>query len=290
MGISTCSGFRLCLSMGLVVLFWAGPARAEEPPDPCGASRADAQSLANAGLRIYREAQALPEGLDRVRALERAVRCYQLAQQASKRGAEKLNHPLGLAFEKLGRDVEAVEAFERFLQTVPEIERRPGVTKQIQDKLKVLRRGLGQIAVETVAGLPVRVDERRVGSSPLGRLVVVAPGSHVVTVGDEGRGTLGTEVQVHAGEVRRVDLTAWRPRSEAAPLPAQAVPAQAVPAQAMTATVPVSTPRKTPVYKRWWFWGTVGLVVAGAVTGAVVGTTFNGEGKADTGTVYPVRF
>ena len=33
-----------------------------------------------------------------------------------------------------------------------------------------------------------------------------------------------------------------------------------------------------PIYKQWWFWTAVGAVVAGGVTGLVVGLTMEDEG------------
>jgi len=40
--------------------------------------------------------------------------------------------------------------------------------------------------------------------------------------------------------------------------------------------VRASAPSKTPVYKKWWLWTIVGVVVAGAVVGGVVGATHTG--------------
>jgi hypothetical protein len=101
------------------------------------------------------------------------------------------------------------------LADVPEDRRNVGVTKQITDKLNVLKRRVAQLDIDTVAGLSVRVDEKEVGKAPLGRLVTVTPGTHIVIVGNAELGTLGAEVAVLAGQVRRVDLTAWHPRGVA---------------------------------------------------------------------------
>jgi hypothetical protein len=253
-----------------------GLARAQAP-DPCGPGERDAQRLAQEGLRLYKDAGALADPGERTKGYERALRCYQAVLRV---GANPvlIYHPLGLVYEKLERHVEAVEALERFLREVPEAERRVGVTKQIDDKLRDLAGRVARLDVDTVAGLEVRVDQRLVGKAPLGRLVVVLPGTHSVVVGDAERGTLGAQAVARPGEVHRVELGAWRPRDQ------QAAPVASV-AQVRTGA-PASAAR--PIYKRWWFWGAIGLVAAGVTTAAVVGTR-PWEPKSESG-VFDVRF
>lgn len=182
------------------------------PVDRCDAAQMDPQELAERGFQIYQEAVRLEEERQRVRELERSVQCYMVAMDNASAGAAKVYHPLGLALEKLGRYPEAVDAFERFLALVPEKERKAGVTKQITDKIATLRQQVAALAIDTVPGLTVRIDEKVVGKAPLGRLLSVIPGSHAVVVGDPETGTLGTQVLAQAGQVHRVDLTGWRPR------------------------------------------------------------------------------
>ncbi len=202
--------FLVLLVLGLV----SGPAlaRKEGGAEPCGPEVKDPQRLAEGGLRLYKEAASTSDPTEQAREYERALRCFTAAMQGSRGAASKLYHPLGLVYEKLDRDVEAVEAYERFLADVPEDRRKVGVTKQISDKLKVLKRRVAQLDIDTVSGLDVRVDEKDLGKAPLKRLVVVAPGTHIVTVGNSDVGTQGAEVAVVAGQVRRVDLTGWHPR------------------------------------------------------------------------------
>jgi len=66
---------------------------------------------------------------------------------------------------------------------------------------------------------------------------------------------------------------------EARPAPAAPAPAVAAPAPppAATASAPAPAPAKsTPVYKKWWLWTIVGVVVAGAAVGLGVGLTAGG--------------
>lgn len=205
------------LLAGLLLLCGAGAAagapKETHGADPCSPQVRDPQKLAEAGLAMYRAAAALHDPALRVKEYERALRCYRAAMDSSKGQAAKLYHPLGLVLEKLDRPVEAAEAFKLFLERVPEGERHVGVTKQIDDKLAALRRQVAELDIETVPGLEVRVDQRLVGKAPLGRLVVVTPGSHAIVVGDPATGTAGADVRVDAGQVRQVDLTGWRARS-----------------------------------------------------------------------------
>jgi hypothetical protein len=100
-----------------------------------------------------------------------------------------------------------------------------------------------------VPGATLRVDGTTVGELPLKSPgLEVNAGVHGIEVAHEGYRTFRTEVSVTGGgeTIVRADLTAFI-----------AAPAE---------------PRRTPVYRRWWLWTVVGVVVAaGAVTGGVLG-------------------
>jgi tetratricopeptide (TPR) repeat protein len=73
----------------------------------------------------------------------------------------------------------------------------------------------------------------------------------------------------------------------AAPEPAVAAPS---PAPAASVEVVAAPPRKTPVYKKWWLWTTIGVVVAAGVgVGLGVGLTRDRTPSASTdlGTYRP---
>lgn len=79
--------------------------------------------------------------------------------------------------------------------------------------------------------------------------------------------TAGKQIPWQHSSLRSEVYLADVPTAPAAPLrlapPPQAAPVAAVP-RAPAAGRP-------PIYKRWWFWGAVGLVTAGVVVGAAVG-------------------
>lgn len=179
----------------------AAPARAAScaPGDP-------AQQLAETGLQAYRDAVARKDDAARTRGLELAVRCYHLAQNQNPPGRAKLYHPLGLAYDRLGRDAAAATAFAAFLREIPEAERLPGVTAQINLRLAALLSRLGQLDITAPAGAALRVDDQPVGTAPLGHLVPVDPGVHVVHAAGAGLIPRSRSAAVSAGGVATVAL------------------------------------------------------------------------------------
>lgn len=49
----------------------------------------------------------------------------------------------------------------------------------------------------------------------------------------------------------------------------------------ISTTAPIPPPQKTPVYKKWWFWTTIGVVVAGGV-GVGLGLGLSRQGFSST--------
>jgi hypothetical protein len=100
-----------------------------------------------------------------------------------------------------------------------------------------------------VSGAMVTVDGVAFGMVPTDTPVM--PGTHRVHLSHEGYKPADSTAVVAAGETRQLDL---------------------------------SLEAETPVYKKWWFWTGIGLVVAGGVTAAVAYTT---EKSPTKGTIDP---
>jgi tetratricopeptide (TPR) repeat protein len=75
-------------------------------------------------------------------------------------------------------------------------------------------------------------------------------------------------------------------RSEPSRDPAREPSLKAAPASEQAAS-PVAQPASTPVYRRWWLWTVVGVVVVGGVTGGVLAATLPSGTWANSPTVGP---
>jgi tetratricopeptide (TPR) repeat protein len=73
------------------------------------------------------------------------------------------------------------------------------------------------------------------------------------------------------------------------PVTPKPIVTQDEPKPVVVAPTPAPAPRPTPVYKRWWLWTIVGVVVAGAVVGTAVGVTTSSGSWANGPTVGPGR-
>ncbi|HEX4404496.1 MAG TPA: hypothetical protein VH560_06695 [Polyangia bacterium] len=93
--------------------------------------------------------------------------------------------------------------------------------------------------------------------------------------------------ELHAKETAPQPEATPTPAPAAAPTPAPAPPPQlAAPAPEVTlVATPAPPPPATPVYKRWWFWTGVGVIVASAV---VIGVVASSKGPQPySGTLGP---
>jgi hypothetical protein len=123
----------------------------------------------------------------------------------------------------LGRPVEAVEAFERYLRegtTIP-AERRREVEAEIAKQLA----RIGEVTVRTVPqGADVRVDGRLVGKSPLPAPLRLSAGSHSIQALLAGHATQIKEIEVRGRASQelelRLDPFAAAPPVSVAPAPA----------------------------------------------------------------------
>lgn len=170
---------------------------------------------------------------------------------------------LGITEFELRHYVIAVEHLEAALASSV----KPVEGKMRGDTEALLNRAKGYVGVVTLAVAPsaatVLVDGvRRLdpGETSL-RLDV---GDHVLEFRAEGYGTERREINVHGGQSLQLDIQlaslAAASAPEPAPLPAP-TPIDSAPSE------------RVPVYKRWWLWTIVGVVVAGAAAGTAVALT-----------------
>lgn len=153
-------------------------------------AKKQAQALQVEGVRL------LQKGDNRA-ALAKFNEAFALVQ------SPKIMFNMGKAYRALGNDVEALRAFDTFLDEAPYAPKasRADAEREVQ----ALRPKLSYIEVETEdTGSTVRIDGREMGKAPLVRPVVVAPGAHEVKVDKTGMVAETRSVAPIAGQKLRV--------------------------------------------------------------------------------------
>jgi hypothetical protein len=163
---------------------------------PAGARAQDAAAKKKAA-RLVDEGVAKYEAGDYTAALDKFQAAY------SAYASPKIFLNLGEALRKLGRDVEAAEAYSRFLET-PDL--REEKKKIAQEGLAELTPKLGRLRVEAPQpGAKLTLDGKDF-TPPADRPAWVLPGSHSIGAQAPGFVTRTQWVEVHAGEEKRVSL------------------------------------------------------------------------------------
>src|SRR5581483_2888736 len=224
--------------LGLALLLAPALALADPPPpaaDPTGTDVELAKAHFATG-QLYYERGRYP---DAAREFEEA---YRLSNRA------ELLYNMGKSYDGIGDHARAAAAYRRFLNAVTSSPDRPWVTERVQ-ALALL---VGHVTVKcSVAGSLVTVDGQPVGTSPLAETLELNPGGHKLEIAHEGYAT-------------------WRGDVVASPGGELTVNAEQI-SLVKVIRVEVPTEKKVPIYKRWWLWTAVGVViVAGAVTAGVV--------------------
>jgi tetratricopeptide (TPR) repeat protein len=222
------------------------------------AAPADAQTDAQRKARaanLFRRGSALYSEGD----FQGALQMLRAAQQIYP--SQKVELSIGYALEKLGQLPEAAEIFARFLESaLGKADRARAL--EVERKLGRLRASLSRVSLSCrTAGALIEIDGAPVSRTPLKHEIYVRPGRHRLSVTHEGRVLYRQELSLKAGE------SYWGLVDEGG----VTSPTRVV---ASRPTAPVST----PVYKRWWFWVTLGSI---AVTGAVVGAVVPNVGGSD---------
>jgi hypothetical protein len=179
-----CSLWVRCVAVLLMLLF-ASAARAQSDD-----AKKKAQALQVEGVRLLQKG-------DNAGALAKFNDAFALVQ------SPKIMFNMGKAYRGLGNDVEALRAFDTFLDEAPYAPKasRADAEREVQ----ALRPKLSYIEVETEdSGSTVRIDGRDMGKAPLVRPVVVAPGMHEVKLEKAGMLTETRSVAPIAGQKLRV--------------------------------------------------------------------------------------
>jgi len=146
-------------------------------------------------LRDLQEGNRLFDAGDYLAALARFESAY------AKVPSPKLFFNFAQVHRRLGRTVEALDFYERYLAETPDAPAK--LRTEAQQRTADLKKRVATIAIRSAAvGHEVTVDGRSCGVTPLGRAVTVLPGSHQVVVqsGAAGAAPFVQKVEAHAGE------------------------------------------------------------------------------------------
>ena len=161
-------------------------ARAAAEPNDAQA-KARAQGLLSEGTAAYGRG-------DYAAALDKFTAAYKIFP------SPKLWFNIGQANRDLGRPVEAVEAFDRFLRDAGDAP--PETLAEARRSAAELKTKLGQIQVScAVDGTEITVDGKQVGSTPLGEMLWTTPGRHQVAAQHAGFAPAIEDVVVTTGKI-----------------------------------------------------------------------------------------
>jgi len=249
----------------LLVCVAIAPARAQPAPAPANdaPAKARAQCLLSEGTAAYGRG-------DYATALEKFTAAYTIFP------SPKLWFNIGQANRDLGRPVEAVAAFERFLREAGDAP--PETLAEARRSAAELKTKLGQLQVTCATdGAEITVDGKQIGSTPLGEMVWTTPGRHQVAVQHEGFSPAIQDVVVTTGKVATVDF-------ELRTIDLRAANPDELGGNVGGGVAPDAPPVDDPVYRHTWFWIAVGIAVAvGVGVGVVLATRNSGDAPTTLG-------
>jgi predicted secreted protein len=233
------SRLRMMLVLGLLALGARG-----------ASAQTDAAKTA-AQQKMAQGAQLLEQGQP-ADALALFKEAYQQVQNP------RYQYNIGVACQSLGRDAEALQAFQTFIANAQGV--RQEYLDDAQKQIEALR---GRVATVTITsaetGAAVLVDGREAGRTPMAQPLTLDAGEHRFMVRKLSFEPYEKVVTLRRGD--RLELAA-----ELRPMAARNVAPVAPPVSVVTAPREEPPPSE-PIYKRWWLWTAVGAAV---VTGVVV--------------------
>jgi hypothetical protein len=221
-----------------------------------------------------------PPGYDK--AIENALREFDLENYAEARSGFREAHrlfPNARTFRALGMaefELKNYPAALEYLEQALTCAERPLNASQRADTEQLLTRARGYVGRYQLSLRPPSATLLVDGNAPTlraGNLLVLPVGEHSLEADADGHRPLRRSLQVVGGEEESLDLVLL-------PTPVAAAPEE------HRSDTPAPA---TPVYKKWWLWTTIGVVVAaGVATGVVLGMRKSDDGEVsggNTGTV-----
>jgi hypothetical protein len=235
----------------VAVLATVGSARAV-------AQGADAAALAKA--KVAEATQLLDDGKP-AKALQLLQEAYGLVPAASHL------YNIGIAYQALGRDADALETFERFLKDAKGI--NPKYQEDAQAQIATLQSKLVGVTIHCAeAGASVDLDGRPRGTTPLPATLWLTPGHHRLAITKAGFRPFTSTVADAAGA--KVIVEAQIVSED--PSPTRGVPEPPVYRIQIAAAPERTEPAPRPLLRRPWLWIAVGTVLAGSAAAIFLAT------------------
>jgi hypothetical protein len=191
----TSFGVRLTLLPLVVALLGTGSVRAEPPASAAAAkgARAGAASANPREEELRASARArLVEGVEFMRQGQYAAALTRFEQAYAIVPSPNIHYDRGLAYLGLGRNADALEAFEAFLA---EADHPPPGTRERAARERVsLRAQVATLAITSdPPGADVTVDGRLRGVTPVGGSIYLDPGTHQVSARNRATGVVASQ-------------------------------------------------------------------------------------------------
>ncbi|AUX20001.1 hypothetical protein SOCEGT47_004580 [Sorangium cellulosum] len=216
----------------------------------------------DAAKKLYKEAESrFDKGEYAV-----AADLYRQADEHVPGAAPK--YKLALSLDKQGLTVEAVAAWQVFLDSKPDAEKFKDKIAEAQERIEALKKTPAKVKVATVPEAPPNLKIAVDGVAQAGTELSIPPGKHTLTVSAEGFVDSSQELEVSFGETRDVSVALTpqqAPVAAAPPPPAPPPPAAEPPAAPPPPAAPIEPRSPVPAYV------TLGLAGAGAVVGTIFG-------------------
>jgi hypothetical protein len=175
---------RVAIALALVVALLPSVAYSDEPSDP---RKEQATQLRNQGNQLFEDG-SYPEALDK---FQQAYAIFP---------SPKILLNIGTTQRNLGRNPEAAETYEKYLQAP---DRDPARVPEVERTIKEIDAVVGHITVKaTVAGSTVTIDGKELGAAPLERTLRVEPGAHKVVAEKAGMQAFVGTLTLKGGETQ----------------------------------------------------------------------------------------
>lgn len=225
-----------------------------------GAQSDDARQTA-AARALFQEGVTFADGAEWAAAADRFERAFAL------RASPNIENNLALAYEQLGRLIEAVERFRHVVQT-------PGVDRRIRDaarqRIRALEPRIGRLVVRvdgSPEGVALMLDGRAFPEAAVGVATPVDPGTRTLIATRAGTEVGRIDVTVPEGGEAQATLVVSAPLVANVTLPP--APEESSPGP-FTAADP--EPESDSIAKSPWLWIGVGAAVAIGVTAVILVT------------------